>query len=60
MYVRINASSGSPDDWARSAGAWEELGITHIALNTMGAGYRTPADHIAAIRRFAEVVPLPR
>jgi probable F420-dependent oxidoreductase len=58
MYMRINAASGSPDDWAKSALDWEELGITHISINTMGAGYQTPADHIAAIRRFAEVVPV--
>jgi len=59
MYVRINASSGSPDDWARDTLAWEGLGITHISLNTMGAGHQTPADHIAAIRRFAGVVSVP-
>ena len=34
--------------------AWEKLGASHLSLNTMKAGLKTPADHIDAIRRFKE------
>ena len=32
------------------------IGVTHVDLNTMRAGFTTPAEHIAAVRRFAEVL----
>ena len=31
----------------------EQAGVTHLAFNTMGAGLRSPAEHIASIRDFA-------
>ena len=43
-----------PDDWARSAEAWQQFGATHLGVNTMGAGLDSPTKHIDAIRRFKE------
>ena len=34
--------------------AWEDAGITHLSVNTMGARLSSPDGHIAAIRRFIE------
>jgi alkanesulfonate monooxygenase SsuD/methylene tetrahydromethanopterin reductase-like flavin-dependent oxidoreductase (luciferase family) len=31
----------------------EQAGVTHLAFNTMGAGLRSPAEHIASIQDFA-------
>ena len=53
---RIAIARGTPDIWAKQAQAWQALGATHLSVNTMRAGLRSPAEHIAAIRRFKDVV----
>jgi probable F420-dependent oxidoreductase len=58
IHVSHNAAGSSPDDWAAAAEAWRGLGLSHVSLNTMGAGLATPADHIDAIRRFAQAATL--
>ncbi len=57
MEARINAGDGDPEYWQEQSAAWQTLGSTHISINTMRAGYRTPEDHIKAIQQFKEVVP---
>jgi len=37
-----------------SARQFEEVGATHLGVNTMGAGFSSPQQHIDAIRVFAE------
>jgi probable F420-dependent oxidoreductase len=56
IEARVNASSGGPDEWARRTEAWRALGATHISINTMGAGFSSPSEHIAAIRRYMDAV----
>ena len=34
--------------------AWKSLGASHISVNTMNAGLKTPQDHIDAIARFKD------
>ena len=53
---RIPVAGGNPESWAIEAKEWEELGATHVSLNTMGAGLSSPSQHIDAIRRFKESV----
>ena len=53
---RISVSQGGPDAWADEASAWEKLGATHLSVNTMGAGFSSPQDHIDAIERFKQAV----
>ena len=53
---RINASDGNPEYWATRAKAWEEVGGTHLSVNTMGAGLRSPQEHIDTIRQLKEAV----
>ena len=50
------ASSENPDDWARQSAAWDEMGASHLSVNTMRAGLVGPDQHIEAIRRFKEAV----
>ena len=50
----VSASIGGPDEWAKEAADWKALGATHVSLNTMRAGFDTPAAHIEAITRFKE------
>ena len=56
MEARINAADGDPEFWQEQSEAWQKLGATHVSVNTMRAGYRSPEDHINAIQQFKEVV----
>jgi len=29
-------------------------GVTHISVNTMNFGFKSPADHVETLRRFKE------
>jgi probable F420-dependent oxidoreductase len=49
---RIRVANSSPDTWPRQAEDWGTLGATHLSVNTMDAGLRTPEAHIAAIKHF--------
>lgn len=42
--------------WAKLAADWQAVGATHLAVNTMGAGFTTPAQHLDALRQFKETV----
>ncbi len=53
---RILYGDGQPDSWLSSIEQWIELGATHISFNTMGSGFNTPAQHIAAIQKMAKAV----
>jgi hypothetical protein len=35
---------------------WQAEGATHLSFNTMGSGFKTPQEHIEAIKKFAKVV----
>ena len=56
IEARVNASEGDLDEWIRLTDGWRALGATHISLNTMGAGFKSPQEHIAAIRRYKEAI----
>jgi probable F420-dependent oxidoreductase len=51
---RITFGEGSAEGWMKDIAAWQNLGATHLTVNTMRAGLGTPAAHIDAIRRFKE------
>jgi probable F420-dependent oxidoreductase len=51
---RINAYDGPPEVMVERAKAWEALGATHLAVNTMRNGYRSISEHIAALGAFVE------
>ena len=55
MEPRINLSDGNPEFWQGQVRAWQELGATHVSVNTMRAGLNSPQDHINAIQQFKEV-----
>ena len=52
----VTIANRSPDEWAKIAATWKELGATHISVNTMNAGLSSPDEHIDAIRRFKEAI----
>lgn len=53
LEARIPYGEGDPHTWHTLIAGWQEVGVTHISLNTMGVGLTTPQEHLAAIRRFA-------
>jgi alkanesulfonate monooxygenase SsuD/methylene tetrahydromethanopterin reductase-like flavin-dependent oxidoreductase (luciferase family) len=58
IEVRVLYGDGNPDAWAAALRDWQFIGATHVSLNTMGHGFATPAAHLAALRAFAQAVPL--
>ncbi len=56
MEPRINLGDGDPEFWQEQARVWEDMGATHISVNTMKSGLDSPQDHINAIQQFKEVI----
>jgi probable F420-dependent oxidoreductase len=54
LEPRISYEAGDPKAWEVSLRAWQAEGATHLSFNTMGSGFKTPQEHIQAIRKFAE------
>jgi probable F420-dependent oxidoreductase len=54
LEPRLHWTGGDLDALSRALEGWRAAGATHISLNTMGAGFRTADEHLAALRRFAE------
>jgi len=52
----ISAVRGDPDEWAKQAAAWRELGATHIRVNAMGAQFDSPQKYIDAVVRCKEAI----
>ena len=46
----------SPEEAAGRGQLWKEIGLTHLALNTMGAGLEGVDAHLDALRRFKEAL----
>lgn len=45
-------------EWEGYVAGWQQLGATHLCINTMGAGLRTIDDHITMLRRVKESLGL--
>ncbi len=54
LEPRLHWGNSDLDALGRALEGWRAAGATHISLNTMGAGFKTAAEHLAAVRRFAE------
>ncbi|MFQ5422056.1 MAG: LLM class F420-dependent oxidoreductase, partial [Anaerolineae bacterium] len=53
---RLYFKGGNPDHWQKIMQAWIEEGATHFTFNTMGAGFTSPQQHLAALGQFAKLV----
>jgi probable F420-dependent oxidoreductase len=56
VEARLPFGDGNPETWLATLRGWQAIGATHLSINTMGCGFATPAAHLNALRRFAEVV----
>jgi probable F420-dependent oxidoreductase len=53
--VSIGRIKGGPDEWVKMARAFrDELGCSHLEINTMGMGYTSLAQHTAALERIRD------
>jgi probable F420-dependent oxidoreductase len=52
----ISIAGLEKDEWRRRVEAWRALGATHLAVDTMRAGFGSPKAHMDAIRSFREVL----
>jgi probable F420-dependent oxidoreductase len=52
---RLSYGVGDPKTWETLMVGWQAEGATHLSFNTMGSGFKTPQEHIQAIRKFAEI-----
>ena len=53
IETRVKASDGIETALGHVK-EWQRMGATHLAINTMGAGFRSVDEHIGAIRAFKE------
>jgi probable F420-dependent oxidoreductase len=51
--AQLSYARTSPDHWGDIVDGWRNLGATHLAVDTMSAGFRG-AEHIETIRNFRE------
>lgn len=49
---RLIFAKRTPDEWVQRALGFRDLRVSHLELNTMGAGYASLADHVDALARF--------
>jgi len=45
-----------PEEWGRDIEHWRGLGGTHLSLNTIRGGLRSPAGHMETMRRYKEAL----
>lgn len=54
--ARVDASSGTPDEWRRAAEEWRSLGATHLSVNTMKGGLSGAEAHSERLREAVEAL----
>jgi probable F420-dependent oxidoreductase len=48
---RISVAKSTADDWKRAFVWWREQKITHLTVNTMGAGFRSVDEHLDGLAK---------
>lgn len=58
---RVTWTDGDLDKLGRQTGRWRDAGATHLSVNTMGAGFESIDEHLAALAAAADAIgPLDR
>lgn len=53
---RLRLSPDDPDEWVAGARKWADLGITHLAVDTMDIDIDDPSQHATKIGRFVDAI----
>ncbi len=56
LEPRLYYGQSDEEVWAITMEAWRVAGATHLAVNTLGAGFAQVDEHIDGLRKFAAVV----
>jgi probable F420-dependent oxidoreductase len=56
IEARLDVGRVPPEEWIEQTEAWLSLGATHISVNTMNAGLRSPEEHVETIGRYKEAL----
>lgn len=56
LDVRLSVGRQPRETWDVYIEGWRALGMTHLCANTMGAGFASVDEHIAALRTFKDAV----
>jgi hypothetical protein len=56
IEARLDVGRVPPEEWIEQTEAWRSLGATHISVNTMNAGLRSPEEHVETIGRYKEAL----
>lgn len=54
--ARVNATTGTAEDWHKQAQEWRALGATHLSVNTMNAGLKSTDAHIERLKEALQAV----
>lgn len=55
---RLNFAREAPDRWESFVAEWQAVGATHLSVNTMGCGFNSPQEHLAALEQVAQAFGL--
>lgn len=56
LIGRMALRSDDPDEWITRTRRWEDAGVNHLMVSTMGMGLETPEQHIETIQRWKAAV----
>jgi probable F420-dependent oxidoreductase len=60
MEGRATWDSGGVDSVVKHVGRWGDAGATHVSVNTMGAGFASVEEHLAALAAVAGAIGVSR
>jgi probable F420-dependent oxidoreductase len=60
MEGRLDWTADDPDAFGRQLGHWNDVGASHVTVNTMRQGLATVDDHLAALEAAAGIAGLVR
>jgi probable F420-dependent oxidoreductase len=58
VEARISYGDGDPARLQALRHDWQQAGATHLSVNTMGAGFHSPDEHLQALTTFAREMGL--
>jgi probable F420-dependent oxidoreductase len=56
LEPRLPYGKGDEANWRKVIDEWRSVGATHLTVNTMGAGFKKPDEHLNALSHFAQSV----
>jgi hypothetical protein len=57
IEARVNWDQGA-SEVAEQIAQWREVGVSHVSVNTMGAGFASVGQHLDALEQVAQLVTL--